>query len=167
MPLAWDLLEQAAFLAGRESARPKQASLRRAISAAYYALFHLLASEAACLAAPANPPNLRAQVQRALAHADMKDSCAAITNAKPSAVFVQLAGVPSHHLVRVATAFIQLQEARHKADYDVSITFQRTEVKLLVRQCGLAFTAWHAVRGTDEANVFLASLLSHKRWNRG
>ncbi len=41
-----DLLEQAQHLAQREPKRPKQASLRRAISSAYYALFHLLISEA-------------------------------------------------------------------------------------------------------------------------
>ena len=42
MPLHGDLLEQAEHLARREKQRPKQASLRRAISTAYYALFHLL-----------------------------------------------------------------------------------------------------------------------------
>ena len=36
-----DLLEQARHLANREPKRPKQASLRRAVSTAYYALFHL------------------------------------------------------------------------------------------------------------------------------
>jgi len=45
MSLAEDLLEQADHLARREKKRPKQASLRRAVSAAYYALFHLLISE--------------------------------------------------------------------------------------------------------------------------
>ena len=42
MSLATDLLEQADHLARRERKRPKQASLRRAVSAAYYGLFHLL-----------------------------------------------------------------------------------------------------------------------------
>jgi len=40
-----DLLEQAQHLAQREPKRPRQASLRRAVSSAYYALFHLLISE--------------------------------------------------------------------------------------------------------------------------
>ena len=40
-----DLLEQARHLAQRESKRPRQASLRRAVSTAYYALFHLLITE--------------------------------------------------------------------------------------------------------------------------
>ena len=41
-----DLLRQARQLALKEPRRPSQASLRRAISASYYALFHLLVDEA-------------------------------------------------------------------------------------------------------------------------
>ena len=40
------LLEQARHLAKRERTRPRQASLRRALSTAYYALFHFLIAEA-------------------------------------------------------------------------------------------------------------------------
>jgi len=46
MPLATDLPEQAYHLARREPKRPRQASLRRAVSSSYYALFHLLVYEA-------------------------------------------------------------------------------------------------------------------------
>ena len=46
MALADDLLEQAQHLARRERQRPRQASLRRALSAAYYAVFHLLIADA-------------------------------------------------------------------------------------------------------------------------
>lgn len=41
-----ELLEQAGNLARREPRRPKQASLRRSISASYYSLFHFLIEEA-------------------------------------------------------------------------------------------------------------------------
>ena len=46
MPFPDDLLEQAYDLAQKEPANPKQASLRRAVSTAYYSLFHLLIDEA-------------------------------------------------------------------------------------------------------------------------
>ena len=46
MSLQQDLLRQARDLATKEPRRPSQASLRRAVSAAYYALFHLLVDEA-------------------------------------------------------------------------------------------------------------------------
>jgi uncharacterized protein (UPF0332 family) len=41
-----DLLQQAYHLARKERLNPRQASLRRAVSTAYYALFHLLIDEA-------------------------------------------------------------------------------------------------------------------------
>ena len=41
-----DLLEQAVRLAKLDVKKPKQANLRRAISSAYYALFHMLVDEA-------------------------------------------------------------------------------------------------------------------------
>jgi hypothetical protein len=47
MGIAEDLLRQADHLATYEGSNPSQASLRRAVSTAYYALFHLLV-EAVC-----------------------------------------------------------------------------------------------------------------------
>ena len=47
MSLASDLLDQANTLAGLDPKKPKQASLRRAISAAYYSGFHLLIDDGA------------------------------------------------------------------------------------------------------------------------
>jgi uncharacterized protein (UPF0332 family) len=41
-----DLLKQAVRLATLDIKKPKQANLRRAISSAYYAVFHLLVDEA-------------------------------------------------------------------------------------------------------------------------
>ncbi len=47
MSLASDLLDQASILADLDPMKPKQASLRRAISAAYYSVFHLLIDDGA------------------------------------------------------------------------------------------------------------------------
>jgi hypothetical protein len=46
MGLSQDLLDLADHLSRRERRKPKQASLRRAVSTAYYALFHLLIEDA-------------------------------------------------------------------------------------------------------------------------
>jgi len=79
MPFAEDLLEQAHHLVRRERTRPKQASLRRAVSTAYYALFHLLIREAA-------RNWKRADQRRALArtfdHSRMKKASQRIANSK-------------------------------------------------------------------------------------
>lgn len=71
MAFADDLLEQAHHLARREKKKPKQASLRRAVSTAYYALFHLLVA-----AAVANWKNIeqRPDLARAFEHGRMKDA---------------------------------------------------------------------------------------------
>jgi len=45
MAFADDLLKDAHHLAGRGGKNPKQSSLRRAVSTAYYALFHLLIAD--------------------------------------------------------------------------------------------------------------------------
>jgi hypothetical protein len=75
MALPKDLLDQAERLLSQEPKRPKQARLRRAISTAYYALFHLLVSEATKRMAPRSPKYLDLQMQRAFDHVAMKDVC--------------------------------------------------------------------------------------------
>lgn len=73
MALPTDLLAQARLLATREPKRPKQASLRRAISNAYYALFHLLVDQSCRFlvsGASASRRALREQLARSLAAAD-------------------------------------------------------------------------------------------------
>ncbi len=68
-----DLLEQARHLLRREPRRPKQASLRRAVSAAYYALFHLLVHESSQrLISGTAQARLRALTARAFEHGAMR-----------------------------------------------------------------------------------------------
>jgi len=64
-----DLLRQALHLVHKEPRKPRQASLRRGVSTAYYALFHLLISEAV---ANWNRVSLRAALGRAFDHGIMK-----------------------------------------------------------------------------------------------
>src|SRR5215475_8615401 len=72
MGLPEDLLEQAQHLVSRERTRPRQASLRRALSTAYYALFHLLISEATQLW---KRPQDRIELARVFEHIHMKTIC--------------------------------------------------------------------------------------------
>ena len=46
MSLHAELLKQARFLARKERKKPTQASLRRSVSASYYAIYHFLIDEA-------------------------------------------------------------------------------------------------------------------------
>lgn len=167
MPLANDLLIQARMLATLEPTKPKQASLRRAVSTAYYALFHLLT--AACIQrfAPTVPVSLGPRIARALSHAEMKDVCVSVSKGNSGPVLQVL--VPASFSVEirnVAKAFVDLQEARHFADYDLSAFHNRLDSVEFINQAERAFADWNRIRASDEAAVFLSALLFAKRWGR-
>jgi hypothetical protein len=152
------------MLADHEPRRPKQASLRRAISAAYYAVFHLLTSEAAArLVKGAARRPLRDALRRAYNHGEMRLACADFctsTGGQFSAI-VGSAGVPADLQV-VAQAFRDLQQARHEADYDVSRTFTRGEALDVVALAEQAFSAWRTARATAASDAFLTVMLARK-----
>jgi len=170
MALHNDLLEQAYHLALREPRRPRQASLRRAVSSAYYALYHLLVHDGTRVLAPPNPGKLRLQVRRAFAHSDMKAVCQQFAlgdHTKLKSGTQNLVDTPIEaQLASVAEAFVTLQEQRHRADYDVSRPLSRFDVLQKVDLVQQAFADWNAVRGTPNAKVFLAALLLQRHWNR-
>lgn len=146
-------LEQAKLLAQLDPRRPKQANLRRAVSSAYYALFHLLTSEAAALYAVEF--QLAARINRTLNHGEMKKASAMVANdtlprsvLPPSGAYTAPAGLKT-----VANAFVSLHEARHQADYDLSRTLRRTEALVFVDTASQAFEAWEQIRRTDAARV--------------
>jgi uncharacterized protein (UPF0332 family) len=155
MALAQDLLEQARHLANREPQRPKQASLRRAVSTAYYALFHLLTMSSV---ANWRTARHRAALARAFEHATMNQACKK-TNDKtfpdPNAAAVR-------SLKRLANIFMQLQQQRHTADYDNSKRWGRTEVLTQIDMAQEAFDNWMAIREEEIAEDFLLQLLIDK-----
>jgi len=161
-----DLIEQAEHLAKREPKRPRQASLRRAVSSAYYAVFHMLVADGGLKLIPNSPALLRSQSQRAFAHGEMKKACEQF--AKPNAgSFAHLVNLPLEpELNQIGAAFVDLQEARHRADYDMSETFDRVSVLQTIDQATKATVAWKTVRNKPNANLFLAALLLHSRWNK-
>jgi hypothetical protein len=161
--LAIDLLEQSNHLFRRESKKPRQASLRRSTSTAYYALFHLLCADAVALLAPNVNESARAVIQRAINHDALKQSCGRFLQTPLSAPLAALVGSPiSDDLRFVALAFMQLQEARHSADYDLNSNWNRAKASQYVQIAKDAFAAWGGVRRTSEANVFLLSILLMK-----
>lgn len=129
-----DLLAQARMLARREPRRPKQATLRRSISTAYYALFHFVIEEATaliCGAAHADE-SYRQLAARAFIHAKMKSLCKEFVKPRVQDVHELLqpfwAALPilgNAELQNVAQTFIDLQEERHTADYDLSVGLSR------------------------------------------
>jgi hypothetical protein len=167
MALAEDLLAQARTLATLDDGIPSQANLRRAISSAYYALFHLFIAEAVERLLPAEPPGLRERASRAFSHGEMKQVCVRFLARRIVEDFTPLLRVnTSPELLSIAQTFLNLQDERHSADYDVSIFLVRAETLLSLDEARRAFTNWKLIRETDEATVFLAALLFGKRWDR-
>ena len=137
-----DLLDQAEHLAKLDLRRPKQANLRRAISSAYYALFHLLISESSGLYFVNR--KLSARMSRTHRHAEMEKASRYFAIGKLPTAFQRDREPYSTppDLKLVADAFVELQEARHKADYDLSSDFGRQEALSKVDSARQAFEAW-------------------------
>jgi uncharacterized protein (UPF0332 family) len=154
-----DLLRQALHLVHKEPRNPRQASLRRAASTAYYALFHLLIGEAV---ANWNRVSLRTALGRAFEHKTMKAASNRIqdkvkfpfTGADPRAVVA---------LRAVAKTFAQLQEKRHIADYDNTTFWTRTEALAQVKSAEQAFNTWKPIRNEEISQAYLVSLVVKKR----
>lgn len=54
-------------------------------------------------------------------------------------------------LAEIAAVFVELQEARHKADYDLSELFDRVQVLGYVHKARDAATKWKVVKSTPNA----------------
>ncbi len=164
MPFPNDLLEQARHLANREPKRPKQASLRRAVSTGYYALFHLLSIETA---KNWKRPAERSTVARMLDHAPMvkvciakRDELAKYFKTRPPASR-QLEVLKHPHLI--ASTFVLMLQHRHTADYDSSTKWSRTDVLEKIESVEAAFQSWREIRDEHEAQNFLVTLLLKPR----
>ena len=155
MPFADDLLEQAYHLAHREPTNPKQASLRRAVSTAYYALFDLLIDEAIGNWSIARQ---RGTLARAFDHGKMKSICGDTVKQFYND------GQPQYRLQlkNMADAFIQLQAQRHRADYDISFEWEPTDVVGWLNLATEAFADWRAIRDQEAAQDYLLSLFLPK-----
>jgi hypothetical protein len=162
LTLHHDLLEQAQHLALREPKKPKQASLRRAVSAAYYALFYFLLFEATLLFFPHEPAALRSRASRAFSHGEARSACVIFSKSGIKDLTIDPLET---ELIDMARTFIELQEARHRADYDLNESFDRVQVVGIVDQARQAMSNWKVIKGSPNANVFLAALLLHNRWS--
>jgi uncharacterized protein (UPF0332 family) len=136
-----------------EAQGPKQASLRRAVSTAYYAVFHLLIDEAVAKWAVERQ---RSVLARTVEHGKLKRICDEILKSAESGSRVPV------DLRLVAAAFIRLQHQRHLADYDNSIEWTRTDVLEVLNVATGAFESWHRVEAEDLAQDFLLQLLLGK-----
>src|ERR1041385_9324269 len=96
---------------------PQKAKLLRAISTAYYALFHRLAAGATDLLVGANARGSQRYliVYRSFEHKRMADVCRQLVHGTSR---TETGALFHLTLQECATLFIELQQNRHEADYD-------------------------------------------------
>ena len=116
-----DFIATARDLAGTNRRRPRQTNLRRAVSTAYYALFHCLtaccADTFAGGAGSGRSTEAWQQAYRALDHGQARNRCkdAAKRNFPPE-------------ILHFAAHFTDMQRERERADYDPDASFTKSEV---------------------------------------
>lgn len=143
--------------------RLKQIRMRRAISAAYYGLFHALCALVAdSLVGPvrANRPNRAwAQAYRSLEHRKAKDRLEKLLDGGRVGT---LHGFPPA-VAGVAIAFKSLQEERHRADYSPDAVFAWIEAVTLLRSALQAVSSLDALRKPDAKALAVWLLLDPPR----
>lgn len=153
------------FLLGARAADLRDVSDRRAVSTVYYALFHHINGRAADLIAPNVEPDTHHRIQRWFDHVEMKKVCGRFLHTKLEQPLLGLIGpTVSPEMQHVASSFIKLQDARHRADYDLSYSLSSEEAHRLMRLAVTAMASWDEIANSAEANIFILSLLMWKNW---
>ncbi|WP_419948026.1 hypothetical protein [Candidatus Palauibacter sp.] len=150
-----ELIETARELAGGTPHRPRQADLRCAVSAAYYALFHCMMRTCAdSFIGTAGAQRSHAawqQVYRALDHGSCKNRCKEVDRF----------GFPQP-ILDFANVFIEMQEKRHRADYHPSPSLIRNEVMADIEDCERAIGRLESSKRKDK-RAFAAFVLFPRR----
>jgi uncharacterized protein (UPF0332 family) len=141
---------------------PRQTDLRRAISAAYYGLFHFALAAAADMFVGRDSDDYVA-AYRSVSHDWLRSLCDQLQRKR-------LAKVPPHvpgaaffgDIVKFATSVAELQDLRHRADYDPSFSITADEVKIRIAEARRALELFR--RGEEKQSAaFLALLLFNIR----
>ena len=139
---------------GGSRGRPRQAELRRAVSAAYYALFHTLALCCANRLAGSDRTGAAwIQTYRALEHGYARNQC----NDQSA-----LISFPDE--IRLfCRRFVSMQGQRQRADYSPNATFSRDRVMQFINESEDAINALENAPGADRRAFSLHVLLRRQR----
>lgn len=133
--------------------RPRQVDLRRAMSSAYYAMFHALCKTVAdaFIGAPSPDRCERAWLQtyRSVNHGFAKSACDRCSSSNYN--FPQ-------EIRDFASLFRTLQELRHEADYNPSVEFNKPDVISQIASADQAIRDLQNV-GSRHKGAFAAMML--------
>lgn len=161
------LLEQADKLAAPAPAgAPRQVNLRRAISAAYYGLFHFSLTAAAdeFVGVTQRATSRYALVYRSIDHRTLKDLCVEVNKSRPSTKYIPYfpAGGFDGYVRLFSSGVIELQEKRYRADYNPQARFRTSEAKLAIGTARSAIDCLRAA-GDEHRKVFVTLLICPPR----
>lgn len=170
MAYADDLLQQARQLAQIDPRRPKQANVRRAVSAAYYAVFHEVVARAVGSVLSGNEASgaVGARLRRVVDHRSVLKSAKWFTM-PPRSISPAVQAMRSTSgseqppvdpaLAHACRLFIRLYEQRHRADYDLTGAFSRDEAIRLIDNAEAAIQTLRALEPRGDALIFLLGCL--------
>jgi hypothetical protein len=128
---------------------PRQASLRRAVSTAYYALFHAILTDAADQLAGKGQRDTHqyALVYRSIKHRHLTELCEHIVKEKLPDKYkpYEPQGGFGADLLAVAKALTDLQEKRESADYDPLYRVTVSDASLTLQAGRTALAHWRNV----------------------
>jgi hypothetical protein len=161
------LLQQAERLLSPPSAGPRrQVDLRRAISSAYYALFHFCLTEAAdeFVGVTQRSASRYALVYRSIDHRNLKDLSVEAKRPRPSTRYVPylpLGGFDAN-IQAFSWAVVELQEKRHQADYNPQPSFSTADARLAIVTARSAIARFHSA-AEEHRKAFLTLLVCPPR----
>jgi hypothetical protein len=156
-----EYLQQAEGLAGNPSAT--QADFRRAISTAYYAIFHFCLTAAADIIVGMESrltPAYRL-VYRSVDHRTLRGLCGQLSQTSPQNVAI----IPSTGFGKIADfarVTANLQEQRIMADYDPFLSFTDVGAILAISEARQAID-WFKACDDEQQKAFLTMLLFRQR----
>lgn len=137
--------------------RPRPVWLRRAVSSSYYALFHALARQTAEHLVPNACPQHRLQLARTFTHAALKEACEWISGRRgnpPQHARALITTLSGTSIEDVAAVLCDLQEARHRADYDHLASFSKAAVLGYIQDADEAIQKLSAADQTHRETLF-------------
>ncbi len=144
---------------------PRQADLRRAISSAYYAVFHAVLTEAAddFVGKTHRATSRYALVYRSVDHTSLRKLCEHIkTSLPPKYTKHSPSGGFGADLIALATAVVDLQEKRHLADYDPLFSVRTSDAVLAAATARTALTRFRNANRVSR-KAFLSLLVFSPR----
>jgi len=147
------LLNQSKALVSSGAGRPIENDLRRAVSSAYYAVFH--ETTLCCARHILGACELRTspchQLRRKYPHGTISEVCVEITTGQQDRVPVEFRPLlcSSSDVMDYSDGFPDLMKARHNADYDHAFSFKKEAVQLQIAHAENLLGILRRISGTQ------------------